>query len=46
MGVFDAKCVCVGLRLVYMWGVGSPGVRGMSVYGQVHVPNDTSKPVV
>jgi hypothetical protein len=34
------------LRLVYLWGVGSPRVWNMSVHDQVYVPIDTSKPVV
>jgi hypothetical protein len=34
------------LRLVYLWGVDSPRVWGMSVYGRVHVPIDTFEPVV
>jgi hypothetical protein len=34
-------CMCASvLRLVYMWGEGSPRVWGVSVYGHVHVPND------
>jgi hypothetical protein len=39
------KCASV-LRLVYMWSVGSPRFRGMSVYGKVQVPIDTYEPVV
>jgi hypothetical protein len=47
MGVFGVVCVCVTvLRLVYLWGVGSPRVSGKSVHGEVHVPIDTVEPVV
>jgi hypothetical protein len=39
--------VCASvLRLVYPWGLGSPRVWGILVYGQVHVPINTSEPVV
>jgi hypothetical protein len=34
------------LRLVYLWGVSSPRVWGMHVYGQVQVPIDTVEPVM
>jgi hypothetical protein len=47
MGVFGYGCVCVSvLRLVYMWGVGSPKVWDMSVHGHGHVPIDTYEPMV
>jgi hypothetical protein len=46
-------CVCFvlyvcasDLRLVYLWGMGSPRVCGMRVYGHVQWPIVTSEPVV
>jgi hypothetical protein len=39
--------VCASvLRLVYLWGMGSPRVCGMRVYGHVPWPIGTSEPAV
>jgi hypothetical protein len=39
--------VCASaLRLVYLYGIGSPRVWGMRVYGKVQWPIDTYEPVV
>jgi hypothetical protein len=46
MVVFGVVYMYAWLRLVYLWGAGSPRIWGMRVYGHVQVPIDTSEPEV